>query len=159
MSHSQKQILLFGGSGFLGQELGRKLSALGHKVTVVSRSPEKTRLRLSFPAEVVDYSNATQLKAKFEESAAVINLCGDSLASGRWTASKKKRIMDSRLKSTSLITSLFETSTRKPETFIQASAVGFYGPNVDLVSSEDSPKGEGFLADVCEQWEAEARKA
>ena len=85
---------------------------------------------------------------------AVINLAGDGIANGRWTEEKKRRILDSRVNGTRLLSETMANLSRKPATFINASAIGFYGSRGDELVDEESGPGEGFLAGVCRQWES-----
>lgn len=84
----------------------------------------------------------------------MVHLAGENIASGRWTASKKARIRDSRVKGTKLISDWLAKLDKPPDVLVSMSAVGYYGNRGDEVLREDSGPGEGFLADVCRQWEA-----
>ena len=83
----------------------------------------------------------------------VINLAGDGIADGRWTEEKKRRIHDSRVNGTRLLSEAMSRLTRKPTTFVNACAIGFYGDRGDELVDEDSAPGGGFLAGVCREWE------
>jgi uncharacterized protein len=89
---------------------------------------------------------------------AVIHLAGDNVASENWSAEKKRRIRESRSVGTRVLVDALKKCPQPPKIFVSASATGFYG-NRDEDLTEESPKGEGFLPDVCEEWEREARKA
>ncbi|MDU1418632.1 MAG: TIGR01777 family oxidoreductase, partial [Cutibacterium avidum] len=89
---------------------------------------------------------------------AVVNLAGAPIAGGRWTDERKTRILASRIDSTRLIVRALASSPRC-RTFINGSAVGYYGPRGDEWLDEDDPAGEGFLAEVCQRWEAAANSA
>ncbi len=102
--------------------------------------------------------------ATFDGIDAVIHLAGDNVASGRWRAAKKNRIVDSRIGPTARIAEAIAALPfeRRPKAFVCASAVGFYGNRGEEVLTEDSPRGEGFFPEVCRQWEEateSARKA
>lgn len=88
----------------------------------------------------------------------VIHLAGENIM-GRWTESKKKRIKESRVKSTSLLCQSLNQLKKPPHVFISASAVGYYGNRGDDILTEQSVKGKGFLANVCEEWEEATRLA
>jgi uncharacterized protein len=82
----------------------------------------------------------------------VIHLTGESVA-GRWTAEKKRRIRESRIVSTSNLSRALAKAEKPPSTFLCASAIGYYGNRGDEILTEDSPPGEGFLPEVCREWE------
>jgi uncharacterized protein (TIGR01777 family) len=90
---------------------------------------------------------------------AVINLAGESIGDGRWTEQRKQQLIDSRLKSTATLVAAIEVMAAPPAVFVSASAVGYYGPRGDEVLTEDSTAGADFLARLCVDWEAAARRA
>lgn len=138
-------IVVAGGTGLLGRALRPHLEASGHPVIVVSRGPGGE------PWEA--------LPRLVEGAAAVVNLAGENLAAGRWTASRKARILASRVDATRLIAETIADASEPPPVLVQASAVGFYGPGGPEEVDETAPQGTGFLAEVCAQWEAEAFRA
>jgi len=87
---------------------------------------------------------------------AVINLAGESLASGIWTPAKKKRLRDSRILSTQLLVDAISKAEHPPEKMVSASAIGYYGDGGEQVLTEDSNSGSGFMAQLCADWEAAA---
>jgi len=89
----------------------------------------------------------------------VVNLCGAGIADRRWTVERKLELWDSRILSTRTLVSAMGSTETKPQLFICASAVGFYGDRGEEVLCEDSRPGEGFLSDLCQAWEGEAAKA
>jgi hypothetical protein len=89
---------------------------------------------------------------------AVIHLAGESIV-GRWTESKKRRIIDSRVQGTGHIAEAVAKAAQPPRVFISASAVGYYGSRGDEILREDCSSGEGFAAEICRQWEAAAQPA
>jgi uncharacterized protein (TIGR01777 family) len=90
---------------------------------------------------------------------AVVNLAGESIASGRWTAARKERIRDTRIRATRSLVAAIERASRRPTAFISGSAIGYYGPHGDEPVTEQTPAGNDFLATVCRAWEAEALRA
>jgi uncharacterized protein (TIGR01777 family) len=90
---------------------------------------------------------------------AVINLAGESIGAGRWTAARKQRILDSRVLATRSLVGAIQRSDRKPAVFVSGSAVGYYGPRGDELVTEADEPGSDFLASVCRAWEAEALAA
>lgn len=122
------RILITGASGFIGQPLVSFLEAQGHTVIPCSRT---------VPADLPAID-------------AVIHLAGEPLSLSRWTKSKQDKIFSSR---TGFTSSLISQLKEPPKVFISASAVGFYGSQGEKILTEESPAGEGFLAEVCKAWE------
>jgi uncharacterized protein (TIGR01777 family) len=142
------KVLIAGASGLVGSALVPLLKAEGAEVTRLVRSAAKS-------GEIEWHPDRGSIDAPaLEGFDAVINLAGDGIANGRWIAEKKRRILDSRVNGTRLLSETMAKLSRKPATFINASAVGFYGSRGDELVDEDSGPGEGFLASVCRQWES-----
>jgi uncharacterized protein len=100
-------------------------------------------------------SNLSQL----EQADAVVHLAGESIATGRWTSTKKDRIFMSRVNSTHTLAGALTKLKRPPRVLVCASAIGYYGSRGDETLTETSGAGQGFLADVCRAWEAAADAA
>ncbi len=140
--------LIAGASGLVGSALVPLLTAEGWEITrLVRASPRAGEIEWHPDRESID-------APVVEGFDAVINLSGDGIASGRWTDEKKRRILDSRVSGTRLLSETMANLSRKPATFINASAIGFYGSQGDRLVDEDSGPGEGFLAQVCREWES-----
>ncbi len=147
------KILLTGGTGLIGKEIGKKLVRDGFDVVVISRDQKKAKMQLPFPAEVIEGDLSHGPIKNFPTVDAVIHLVGESVAEGRWSEERKKRIYDSRIVSTkNLKTSLKNQKVH----LLSASAIGVYPDSGDQDLIETSPAGDGFLAIVCKDWEAEA---
>jgi len=144
------RVLLTGGTGFVGRPMRRAFEAGGHSVTVVSREPGRV------PARSIGWG---ELETVMSETDAVVNLAGESIASGRWTAARKRAIRDSRVEATRALVAAMRTASPRPRVLVNASAIGFYGDTGDDEVTEATPAGSGFLADLCRAWEAEAIKA
>jgi uncharacterized protein len=155
------KIVLAGGSGFIGKKLIEQLLRDNHILTLLSRSPKPVQKR--WPLVRVQFWNANsthmQIGEIIEGADAIINLSGESISSRRWTNSQKKRILHSRIQSTRALVSALDHVKQKPSVLLNASAVGYYGNVPEGDVTEEYPKGNGFLSDVCEQWEIEAMKA
>jgi uncharacterized protein (TIGR01777 family) len=148
MEIKDMKIVVAGASGLVGSALVSKLKAEGAEVTRLVRLAAKS-------GEIEWHPDRGSIDAPAMEGFdAVINLAGDGIADGRWTEEKKRRILDSRVNGTRLLSETMANLSRKPATFINASAVGFYGSRGDELVDEDSGPGEGFLASVCRQWES-----
>ena len=153
-------VVVAGGSGFIGSALVPRLRGEGHDVVVLTRAPAPD----AAPAEGavrVSWDGAAQGEwSQFVSRAdAVINLAGESIGDGRWTPSRKRRIVESRLNATRALLEAIRTGGRKPSVLINSSAVGFYGPVDSGDVTEEHPAGTGFLADLCVRWEQEAMAA
>jgi uncharacterized protein (TIGR01777 family) len=150
-------IVIAGGSGFIGTMLSRRLLGQGHTVVVVATTPPSfTHANLFFIKS--DVANSPLPYNLLEHTDAVINLVGAPI-NKKWTPEYKKVIRDSRIKSTDSIVAGIASAKSRPTVFICASATGFYGDTADEIVDEQTPNGKGFLADVVVEWEAAARKA
>jgi uncharacterized protein (TIGR01777 family) len=143
-------VLVTGSSGLIGSELVRFLTATGHSVTRVLRSPGPATGK----AILWDPGSGQIDTAGLEGADAVVHLAGENIAAGRWNAEKKARIKDSRVKGTQLLCSALARLDRPPKVLASASAIGYYGSRGDEIVDEESGPGSGFLADVCREWEA-----
>lgn len=151
------KILISGASGLVGTHLIPTLIAKNHEVVKLVRKTPKSADEIQWDAEK-GFSESEQ--AKLEKFDAVIHLAGDNIASENWSQEKKKRLRDSRVVGTKVLVDALKQCKYPPKIFIAASAEGFYGRSTgDTILTEDSPKGEGFLADLCADWEAESHQA
>jgi uncharacterized protein (TIGR01777 family) len=146
-------VLITGASGLVGTALSSSLSQQGHVCHALRRQSGAPDPLTWDPA-----GGALNLGADCQVDA-VIHLAGESIASGRWTAPKKARIMDSRVQGTRLLAAGLAALEHKPEVLISASAIGFYGDRDDETLDESSSPGQGFLADVCQAWEKQTGPA
>ena len=153
-SHEGMKILVSGSNGLLGSALIPFLSTGGHSVTPLLRSAGKSNAGPSW-----DPARGEIESDKVENFDAVVHLAGESIAEGRWTEAKKKRILDSRVEGTKLLASTLASLKNPPKALICASAVGYYGDRGDEEMSEDSGRGSDFLSVVCEAWENAAGAA
>lgn len=148
-----KKILITGASGLMGSALSSLLEEKGYEVfKMVRRSPKGGK-------EILwDIERGLLEPSSIEGFHGVIHLSGENVT-GRWTGKKKEKILKSRIESTRLLVETFGKLTSPPAVFLCASGVGYYGFYREEVLEEDSSLGEGFLAEVCKNWEAEAQKA
>jgi len=148
------RVLVSGSTGLVGRALLREFEDEGHTVVRLVRRPAL------HPGECAwDPEKGTIDEASLEGFDAVVHLAGENIASGRWTAARKARIRDSRVKGTALLSGALATCAKKPEVLVSASAIGYYANRGEEEVNEDSPPGMGFLAEVCQNWEAAAQAA
>jgi len=141
------RIAIAGASGLVGKALTPLLEAEGHDVVRLVRSWPKA-------GEIEWHPNQDSIDTgKLEGFDAIINLAGENVAEGRWTEEKKKKIHDSRVNGTHLLSEAIAKLTTKPRCFLCASATGIYGDRGDETLDEQSESGGGFLAGVCREWE------
>ncbi|WP_242338515.1 MULTISPECIES: TIGR01777 family oxidoreductase [Anaeromyxobacter] len=151
-------VFVTGATGLIGRALCGALLEAGHAVTALSRSrgadrilPAGTRVLTGDPAEGGGWEEA------LAACDACVNLAGEPIVEGRWTAAKKRRIRESRVRATERIAAVVRAGG--PRVLVSGSAVGWYGSRGDELLDEGSSGGEGFLADVCREWEAAATPA
>jgi uncharacterized protein (TIGR01777 family) len=152
----EKNILITGGTGFIGGYLSEELLKEGHFLTVITRSPEKYK---SVSAKNQKFITMDQVAERMPDMDIVINLAGESIFGQRWTDEVKNRIYESRINTTRSLVEAMEASEERPDLFISASAVGIYGDSGDELLDEESSFGSDFLATVCVDWEKESKKA
>lgn len=143
------KILVSGSSGLVGSALVAYLRDQGHTVVRLVR---QTPAEKSEPAIVWNPETGRYNTSDCEGFDVVINLAGENIAT-RWNNTKKQKILESRVKTTRLLSECLAKLENPPRLFINASAVGFYGNHGTTELTEQTPPGEGFLADVCKQWE------
>jgi uncharacterized protein (TIGR01777 family) len=147
------KIVVSGASGLIGTQLVAKLSQSGHEVIrLVRRSPKAGEIQWNPKSGTLD-------AAALEGADAVIHLSGAGIGDKRWTTGYRKEILDSRTVTTALLATTMASLSRKPSVFLSGSAIGIYGARNDEQLTEVSTHGTGFLAEVCEQWEAAAKPA
>lgn len=142
------KLLISGSHGLVGKALVKSLEAAGHEIFRLVRHAPGPDSEIEWSPD--RYSIAL---ARLEGFDAVINLAGESIASGRWDEEKKRKIRESRVKGTKLLSDALANLARPPKTLISASAIGYYGNRGDELLTETSPPGDDFLAGVCVEWE------
>jgi uncharacterized protein len=149
------RVVITGGSGLIGGALARDLGAAGHDVVVLSRDPARlAALPPGVRAAGWDGRTGEGWSALLDDDTAIVHLAGESIAAGRWTAARKRRIRASRVESGRAVVAAVRQAARPPRALLQGSAVGYYGPCGDETVTEDHPPGDDFLAGVCREWEA-----
>ena len=152
----KKRILITGATGFVGRPLSIALAETGYEVVALSRRRAEAQEIFAGRVKVIEWDSTTAGRwSKWADGAlAIVNLAGDNIGAGRWTAKKKQRILESRLNAGKAATEAIRLAEHKPQVLIQASGAGYYGDRGDELLDEDSSNGSGFLADVARQWEA-----
>ncbi|MFI6812550.1 TIGR01777 family oxidoreductase [Nonomuraea sp. NPDC050328] len=145
-------IVVTGASGLLGTALVRALTEEGHEVVrLVRRAPRDPGERTWDPTA------KEPAPGLLDGAQAVVHLAGAPIGR-RWSAAVKREIVRSRIDSTRLLTEAVRRTATPPETLVSASGIDFYGDTGEAVIDESTPRGTGFLAELCERWEQEARK-
>jgi hypothetical protein len=145
----EMNILIAGGSGFLGTALTKSFVNDGHKVFILTRSSQKIQ-----HAEAIQWDAKTTngWAHRINEMDVVIHLTGKSLSTFPWTSAMKKSFIDSRLSPGSLLASAIQTADKRPSIFVQASGINYYGLSGTL-ADESTPPADDFPAQLAVQWE------
>jgi len=150
-----KKIIISGATGFIGQAVIHSLLEAGYEVIGLSRNPQRYKTMLQERLKFItwDGKSSDGWWKLAEGSLAFINLAGENIGSGLWTRKKKERMIESRIDAGRAMTEAFMRLREKPKTILQASAIGYYGDGNNEELSELSGQGQGFLADLTQQWE------
>jgi uncharacterized protein (TIGR01777 family) len=145
-------VLVTGGTGFVGNLLVNLLCARNDRVTIVTRHPENARTARAG----VTYERWLPDVSRFD---AIVHLAGEPVVGKRWDAEQKEKIRSSRVDTTRNLVDLMRTATKKPRVFVCGSATGYYGDRGDELLPESAKPGDAFLSSVCVAWETEAARA
>ena len=149
------RILITGGSGLIGRALAANLARDGNEVIILSRQPERIiGLPTGVSARRWDSHTTEGWSSLVDGTNAIINLAGENISSGRWTAEHKRAILQSRLNAGQAVAQAVETAVCKPSVIIQASGIGYYGPCGDEEITEETPPGHDFLAQLAADCES-----
>ncbi len=149
------RILVTGASGFIGQRLCPLLAKDGHEVWALTRGNNPVAGCASTLVGSLE-KGPVDLAAAVPE--AIVHLAGENIGAGRWTAKQKARLRDSRVVGSRHLAESLAQLPHAPAIAICSSGIGYYGDRGDDVLSESAGRGEGFLAELCEAWEAETKK-
>jgi uncharacterized protein (TIGR01777 family) len=154
-------IVIAGGTGFIGRALCASLGLDGHQVSLLTRRREEVQQSGGSAVTVIEWNGrgAGTWERCLDGADAVINLAGAPIADGRWTDARKRLLTDSRVLTTRSLIEALSRCSPKPRTLINASGIGYYGASDDHVLNEGAQRGHGFLADLCLAWETEALRA
>lgn len=157
---NRMNVVVSGGTGFIGGAAVRHLADEEHTVVVLTRNPTRQRDKLPLiELEQWDARTVGPWAKRIDGADAVVNLAGESIGGKRWRRDQKARIIDSRISATKAIVDAIAQASKKPRVLVSASAVGYYGHVESGDVTESHGKGKGFLAAVVERWEQEAREA
>ena len=145
-------LLITGGTGFIGGALLQQLLAVGHSAVIY------TRQQGHIDTGQLRYVGSLEAIAADETFDAFINLAGESIAGGRWTAQRKRELVDSRVETTRALYELGCRLQHPPQILLSASAIGYYGPQEDERLGESAATHDSFSHRLCLAWEAEARR-
>lgn len=148
----KKNVLISGGTGFIGKNLTHLLVRNGFSVSILSRSEKQNTGDVSYYKWDIDKNYIDEnaiLNADY-----IVHLAGEGIADKRWTEKRKKAIIESREKSAELIYDVLKKNNKKVEAFVSASALGIYGAyNSEIICTEDMPPADDFLGTTCKIWE------
>ncbi len=148
------RVLITGATGLIGSALSVFLKNEGHEVVGLTRreaKPDGSSISWNPAARSID-------RDRLEGFGAVVHLAGENIAR-RWTEDARRRIRESRVEGTRFLCETLAELNQPPQVFIGASAIGYYGNRGDEILTESSAPGQGFLADICREWEAAADPA
>ncbi len=150
------RILVTGGTGLLGNAIGRRLSR-SHQLMVLSRRGKAARADVTYPCELIPWDAKSELSLKALEGVeGMIHLAGENIGQGRWTPERKKLLRDSRVEPLGLIGKALLANGRQLKIVVSASGSGLYGDRGGEELTENSAPGSGFLPDLVREWEAGA---
>ncbi|PWH14556.1 MAG: TIGR01777 family protein [Anaerolineae bacterium] len=150
-------VLIAGGTGFLGSALAGSLLSDGHHVWILTRNPLRARLPAGAQAVAWDGRTVGAWVDVFSTMDAVVNLVGENVGQWPWTAERKRRILLSRVEAGFALAEAFQKSARRPAVLLQASGIGYYGPRGSEPVDENSQPGTDFFSSVAIDWEASTR--
>ena len=151
------KIFVTGATGFIGRAAITALQGRGHEIIALVRSIDRARDMLGFgPVLLGTDSSREDLRRYLEQCEAVLNLSGRPVVGVRWTASKKEEFWNSRVGLTKILSEEVKKCQSPPSVFVSASAIGCYGDSGDDVLTEKSESGQGYLAELCREWETAA---
>ncbi len=152
----KKNVIIFGGTGFVGYYLARYLSEKNYQVIIITRKQwlhNKVEDVKNIQYKYWDIDQGKIDADIIQQADYIVNLVGENVAKGRWTKKTKDKIVESRVRSAQLILQFLSHHTHKLKCVINASAIGWYGESETTTFTEDAPPAKNFLGQTCQQWE------
>lgn len=146
VSFGRNRVLVTGASGLVGSHLMHSLARAGYDTVALTRQRYAGAVQWDPDGRRIDV-------ASLKGFAGVVHLAGENIAAGRWSRKRKQRILESRVAGTRFLTETLADLQSPPSVFVQASAIGYYGDRGEELLRETSAPGNGFLSEVCQQWE------
>lgn len=147
---AHRRLLISGGTGFIGSALVRELLDAQHDVTILTRKPHSTAMQFAGRVRAIQ---GTRELSEHDHFDVVINLAGAPVVGLPWSARRRRAIESSRYNTTRDLLEFVRRAHQRPEVWVQASAIGYYGTHSDSPVDETSPVGDGFAATLCARWE------
>ncbi len=149
------KVLMTGGTGLIGSELGLELTKAGHELVILTRNPTNSYKKCPFPHTALKWDSLFDSSIpEVSGVEGIINLAGLGIADQRWSASYKKNLTDSRVKSSNQVKSFAMKNQESLKFVLSASAIGYYPKNSPIDFKEDAEAGLDFMAQLCKKWEA-----
>lgn len=153
-------VTIAGGTGLVGSHLANLLASKGYDVTILSRKQRSPAGKLNYASWDVEKGVVDDDAIRYAD--VIIHLAGENVGKGRWTAKRKKQILESRTRTSKVLIDAMK-KFRRQRTFLSASAIGWYGPDPKIPNpqpfTEDMPSAPGFLGETCAAWEASVQPA
>lgn len=149
----KETILIAGGTGLVGRFMVSMLPRDRYDIRILTRSPKPPRDNITYWSWDID---AKTIQAHATDVDHIINLAGAGIADSRWTDKRKQELIDSRVVSTKILAEAIKSGTKKPKSYVSASAVGYYGDRGEEILTEDSTSGTEFMSEICKKWEEAA---
>lgn len=151
----KKNVLITGGTGFIGKDLTAGLLKKGYSVSILTRNGKPNTNGISY--YIWDVSSQQMEEAAVLKADYIIHLAGENIAEQKWTAKRKEEIRDSRVQSAELIYSVLKKHNKRIEAFVSASGIGFYGAvNGEGICTENTLPAYDFIGKTCQEWEKAA---
>lgn len=152
-------LVITGASGFIGSTLADQLGDEGHALVLLSRAPPAEKILPNKRWLTWKLGASGDWDKSIDGADGIIHLAGEPIAGKRWTSAQKEKLRNSRIETTGALVDAIRKARVKPKFLISSSAVGYYGPHGDETLTEETAPGNGFLAQLCLDWESEANKA
>jgi len=149
-------LLITGGTGFIGRTLIRQRLSAGHQIFVLTRSRSKAQQTLPNTVKCIQSLDDIGDDTAIDQ---IVNLAGEPLVGKRWNRASKQMFVDSRVETTQALIDFIARRAQKPRVLVSGSAIGYYGDRADETLTEDSAAGHEYTSDLCHQWEQTAEQA